>query len=147
MGEDLKDESRVEKVRKFFNKCPFLNKNNQIGIDFLNETIGEYVIESTPVSQIIEKYITGSSKRQDIYIFASHESYGQDMIQNILNSRFYEKVVDWIETENDKGNLPEIEGIESIEVLSTPYAAKTSENTARYEFEFKIIYICKGGNL
>lgn len=138
-------ESRIEKIREFFKNCPLLNENEKIGIDFLQETIGEYVIESTPVSQIVEKYVTGTSKRQDIFIFASRESYGEDEIQNILNSRFYEQVVNWIEKRNDEGILPEIEGIDSIEVISTPYAAKTSENTARYEFEFKIIYIVKGG--
>lgn len=145
MLDEKLEESRIEKVREFFNQCPLLNKDNQIGIDFLRQTIEEYVIESTPVSQIIEKYITGSSKRQDIFIFASRESYGPDTLQNILNSRFYEKIVSWIEEQNDNDILPEIEGIESIEVLSTPYASKTSESTARYEFEFKIIYNVKGG--
>lgn len=135
-----KYKSRIEKVKEFFETCPYLDKNSKFGVDFLDLGISDYVIESTPVTQIVEKYVTGKTKRQDIFVFGSKESFGEDIIQNIENSRVYQKIIDWVEEQNNKGILPDIEGIDEIEILSTPYANQDSENTAKYEFEFKIIY-------
>lgn len=134
------EKSRIEKVKEFFEKCPYLDENSKFGVDFLDLGISDYVIESTPVTQIIEKYITGKTKRQEIFIFGSKESFGQDVLENINNSRLYQKIIEWVEEQNEKQNLPLIDGIDSIEVISTPYANQDTKTTAKYEFEFKIIY-------
>lgn len=131
----------VGKLREYILKCPYLDKDGKIGVDYLGPNATEYVIETTPVSQIVEKYITGKAKKQNVFVFASREYFGPDTIQNMLNSTFYEKFASWIEKNNDEGILPDIKGIESIEVLSTPYAYSTDEHTARYQIQLKIEYI------
>ena len=61
-------------------------------------------------------------------------------IQNMLNTEFYEDFSNWIEENNFNGILPNIEGIETIECLSTGYAYQTGIDTARYQIQLRITY-------
>ena len=56
--------------------------------------------------RIIKRYVDGSSVRQFEFIFASRESYGQEVLQNIENSGFYEHFADWIEEKNKASEFP-----------------------------------------
>ena len=82
-----------------------------------------YSIEETPCNPIIKKYIDGSSIRQFEFIFASRESYGPDVLNNISNSGFYEDFANWIEEENIKGNLPDL-----------------NDKECRYQIQMRITY-------
>lgn len=137
--ENSEDKSMIEKIKDFIAKCHLL-KDEQINVDYLSNEISYYSIEVVPSERTLRKYLDGSEDRQLIFVFASRESYSEDVIQNILNSKFYEDFNDWIEEQNDKGILPNIEGIESIECTSPGYAFQTSEDTARYQIQMKILY-------
>ena len=56
------------------------------------------------------------------------------------NSKFYEDLYDLIELNNDKGILPDINGIESIECLNNGAILDATTNTARYSIQMKITY-------
>jgi hypothetical protein len=58
----------------------------------------------------------------------------------MLNTEFYEDFSNWIEEQDNEGNLPDIEGIESIECTSTGYAYQTGIDTARYQIQLRITY-------
>ena len=135
----MENKSMIEKIKDYISKCHLL-KDNQINVDYLSNDISEYSIEVVPAEKTIRKYLDGSEDRQLVFVFASRNSYGEDVIQNILNSKFYEDFNDWIEEQNDTGNLPEIDGIESIECTSPGYAFQTSESTARYQIQMRILY-------
>lgn len=130
----------IKAIKEYIEKYEHIEKG-RVNNDYLGEGPTEYSIEPTPIDPVIEEYIDGSGGRyQFAFVFASRESYGQDVIQNMLNSKFYEDFSNWIRSENKKGNLPNIEGIESIECTSTPYAYQTSIDTARYQMQMRIIY-------
>jgi hypothetical protein len=99
-----------------------------------------YSIEPTPISPTNTDFIDDSGIKQFAFIFASRESYGQETIQNMLNTEFYEDFSNWIEEQDNEGNLPDIEGIESIECTSTGYAYQTGIDTARYQIQLRITY-------
>lgn len=139
----------IKALRDYISQCPYLYEFNKgINIDYLDNNSTTYSIEEVPCEPIIKRYINGDTKRQYDFIFASRESYGADVFQNIENSGFYEDFSNWIEEQSVKGNLPSLEGNrESLEikVSTTGYAFQTDDNSARYQIQLKLIYFQKGG--
>ncbi|CUN37010.1 chloramphenicol resistance protein [Clostridium disporicum] len=139
----------IKSLRDYISQCPYLYEFNKgINIDYLDNNSTTYSIEEVPCEPIIKRYINGDTKRQYDFIFASRESYGADVFQNIENSGFYEDFSNWIEEQSVKGNLPSLEGNrESLEikVSTTGYAFQTDDNSARYQIQLKLIYFQKGG--
>ncbi len=139
----------IKELRDYISQCPYLYEFNKgINIDYLDNNSTTYSIEEVPCEPIIKRYINGDTKRQYDFIFASRESYGADVFQNIENSGFYEDFSRWIEEESSKGNLPSLEGNrESLEikVSTTGYAFQTDDNSARYQIQLKLIYFQEGG--
>ena len=97
----------------------------------------------------MKKYINGDSIRQYAFIFTSREPYGADVLTNIDNSGFYEKLADEIEKNNNNEILPLLDdGMESLEikVASTGYAFAVTEVTAQYQINLRLKYFKKGMN-
>lgn len=137
----------IKSLRDYISQCPYLYEFNKgINVDYLDNDSTTYSIEEVPCEPIIKRYINCDTKRQYDFIFASRESYGADVLQNIENSGFYEDFSRWIEEESSKGNLPILEGNrESLEikVSTTGYAFQTDDNSARYQIQLKLIYFQK----
>ena len=136
MSENKK--SIIKAIREYIEKCPYLHAG-KIGVDYLENEMA-YSIEPSPVSPKDTNFIDDTGIKQFAFIFASRESYGQETIQNILNTEFYEDFSNWIEENDMNGILPEIDGIETIECLSTGYAYQTGIDTARYQIQLRITY-------
>ena len=132
----------IESIRNFIAKCPLLKDGCLLNVDRLGDTEIEYTVDGEMTSPILKKYVDGSSLRQFNFIFASREKYGSDTLQNIANSGFYEDFADWIETQSDSGNLPELDEFripQYIEVLSGGYVFDTNDSTARYQIQLKFV--------
>lgn len=139
----------IDSIRTFIGTCPYLQRINgaiEVNVDFLPNDITTYSIEEVPIEPIVKKYIDGSTERQYAFIFASRESYGADVLQNISNSGFYEDFAEWLEQETLKGNLPILdEGKESlkIEATTTGDAFQMDVDKARYQIQCKLVYFQK----
>lgn len=131
------DKSRIEKIKDFINKCTLLT-GKKINTDYLNEKIESYSIDQTPSNPIITKYTDGESRNQLTFDFTVKVSF--NALENIKNSKFCEDLTEWIEKQNDIGNLPEIEGIVLIECTSPGYIIQTTETTAVYVIQMRIEY-------
>ncbi|EHR1329371.1 chloramphenicol resistance protein [Clostridium perfringens] len=137
----------IESIRNFIKKCPYLEEFEgvvRIGVDYLDKESTTYSIEKVPCNPIIKKYVDGSCKKQELFIFSSRESYGQDVFNNLENINFYEKFAEWIEEMNVKGELPLIDNrrkAEKLEVTSNGYAFQTDVDKAQYQIQLKLIYI------
>lgn len=138
LEKEEKKKSIIKAIREYIETCPYLH-NGKIGVDYLENEMA-YSIEPSPVSPVDTNFIDDSEIKQFAFIFASRESYGQETIQNMLNTEFYEDFSNWIEENNFNGVLPEVEGIETIECLSTGYAYQTGIDTARYQIQLRITY-------
>lgn len=130
--------SIIKAIRKYIKKCPYLH-DGKIGVDYLENEVA-YSIEPLPISPRDTDFIDDSGIKQFAFILASRESYGQETIQNILNTEFYEDFNNWIEENNFNDILPDVPGIESIECTSTGYAFQTGIDTARYQIQLRITY-------
>lgn len=131
--------SIVGHLRDYFLKCPFLY-GNKINVDYLGNESVEYSIEPVPATIYVEKYQDGSGIKQFVFVLASRNTYGADVVQNMINSKFYEDLSEWIEVQSEDENLPKVKGIESIECLTNGYAFQTGLTSARYQIQLRITY-------
>lgn len=134
----------IQAVREYMMSCPLLSEFNRgINVDFLEESIDSYTIEETPHEPILKRYVDGSSIRQYEFLFASRESYGPEVFQNLENNGFYEQFSEWIEEQNTLGNLPIMANSllpQKIECVTNGYAFQTDEDKARYQIQMRLTY-------
>lgn len=139
----------IDNIRKFIKSCPYLNDyvgatKPKINVDYLDDEVISYSIERVPADPIIETYIDGSKKKQEIFVFCSRESYGQDVFINLENINFYENFAKWIEKQNSLENFPLVDKgceVQKIEVSTNGYAFQTSEDKAQYQIQMRLIYL------
>ncbi len=135
-------DSIIQGVVDYVTKCPLLSKG-LIRVDNLGPKPIEYAIETLPVSPIVKQYVNGDSIRQYQFAINSREYYSIDMIQNIKNSAFYEKLADWFEEQNRIENFPDIgddKEVQSIELVTSGFLFGTDRKTARYQLAVRIEY-------
>ena len=134
----------IEEIRKYLINNKIIDDKYRINVDFLGENPTEFAIIPIMVNPIIKKYINGSSLRQFQFQLISCNYYGADVLQNMANSEFYEKLFSLIEENNNKKIFPSISGIESIECLDNGAILDATTNTARYSIQMKITYLKQG---
>lgn len=124
-------------------QCPLLENNRRINVDYLPNNPVEYSIDAIPSNTVIKRYTGGGAMKQFIFVFASKEYYGSDVLTNIENSGFYEDLSNWIETKSKRQELPKLsKGRESIdiEVLDSGYLFQADEDMARYQMQLRLTY-------
>lgn len=139
----------INSIRTFIRTCPHLQAFNgaiRVNVDYLPSETSTYSIEEVPVTPILKKYVDGSTQRQYAFIFTSRESYGDDVMQNISNSGFYENFMHWLEECSINENLPILEENKQaikIEATTTGYAFQTDVDRARYQIQCRLTYFQK----
>ena len=133
----------IESVREYIQNLSCLSTfNNAINVNYLSDDDNSFSIEEVPSQTILKKYVDGSSLRQYQFIFTSKEPYSEEILQNIDNSSFYEDFANEIEMKNFKGDLPLLDNLEarSIEVTSSPYCVRATEDKAIYQINLNLKY-------
>lgn len=137
------EDLRISKLRDYlFGVINTLTTNDeyQINADMLSKEIDNYSLNKIPVDPIIEQWITGYTKYQDVYSFRTRKAYSQDAINNLLNIGFFEAFEKLIKENNKNKILPDIDGIESIECLNCGTLNVADTNTATFDIQIQIIY-------
>ena len=139
-----KPKTIIESIRDFIKTCPYLpDYYDSIGVDYINDNVGGYMILQVPGDPVVKKYVNGNAKKQCIFTFASTEPYGADTLQNLENLGFYEKFAEWIDECNVNDTLPELsENKESLELeVETPgYLFDAKAEKAQYRIQCRLIY-------
>jgi len=139
----------VESIKEYIGTCPYLaNINDGININYLGENTVSYMIEELPREQILKKYIDGTSLRQYCFMFVSRDVCGQDVVQNIANSKFYENFAKWLELQSELNNLPVLDSgrvAQRIEALTSGYVFEKNLDKAQYKIECRLVYYQEGG--
>ena len=112
----------------------------QINANMLSKDINNYSLDKIPTESTVEQWITGTKVYRDVYSFRSRMAYSQDTINNLLNIGFFEIFENIINSNNNKGILPEIDGIQSIECLNSGSLNNATTNTAEFDIQIQIIY-------
>ena len=117
------------------------NSNYQINANMLSNEVGDYSLDKIPTNTEVENWIIGVVKRRDVYSFRSRKSYSQDTINNLKNIGFFEEFERKIKSNNDKGILPEIDNIESIECLNCGTMISNDDGkTGTFDIQIQITY-------
>ena len=136
-------ETRISKLRTYlFSIIDTLttDKSYQINANMLDNDINNYSLDKIPTSSTVEKWVNGVEIHRDVYSFRSRMAYSQDTINNLLNIGFFEKFESIIKSNNKKGILPEINGIQRIECLNCGTMNSADTNTAEFDIQLQITY-------
>jgi len=138
--------NNTEQLRLWFRGCPALSAENRFRVDYLAENPTEYSLYAVPSQINYQENVLGEQVPMPIqtvnYIFASRESYGADVEQNLANLGFYDEIVAWIIDQNSKHDFPRMSGgrITSIVPTLTAYPIKIGSDTARYQIQLRVTY-------
>ena len=116
------------------------NKKYQINANMLSNEPNNYSLDKIPTSSTVEEWITGTKVCRDVYSFRSRVGYSQDTIENLINVGFFEIFEKLISSNNEKGILPEIKGIQSIQCLNCGSMNNANTNTAEFDIQIQITY-------
>ena len=132
-----KQKSKIEYIKDFIEKCPLLKKG-KVNVDYIKDKPQSYSIEETPSEMVLNRFTDGGTRRQIQFDFSIQANFS--ILENIKNSKFCDDFLDWIEEENNKGNLPNIKGAEEIKG-NRGTILQTSETTAIYVIPLQFIYV------
>ena len=116
------------------------NKKYQINANMLSNEPNNYSLDKIPTSSTVYEWITGTKICRDVYSFRSRVGYSQDTIENLINVGFFEIFEKLISSNNEKGILPNIEGIQSIQCLNCGSMNNANTNTAEFDIQIQITY-------
>ena len=136
-------DTRISKLRTYlFSIIDTLttDKSYQINANMLDNDINNYSLDKIPTASTVSKWVNGVEIHRDVYSFRSRMAYSQDTINNLLNIGFFEKFESLIKSNNKKGVLPDIKGIESIECLNCGTMLSADTSTAEFDIQIQITY-------
>lgn len=134
---------RVTKLRMYLLKIIdtlLTDTNYQINANMLSIDPNNYSIDKIPTESVVETWITGEEIHRDVFSFRSRNNYSQDTLINLLNVGFFEVFESIINSNNKKGILPDIQGIESIRCLNCGSMNNATTNTAEFDIQIQITY-------
>lgn len=111
-----------------------------INADFLGDA-GDYSLDKIPTEISEEQWIIGTALNKDVYTFRSRKYYSADLMNNLNNIGFFEKFEQKIKSNNEEGELPDIDGIQSIECLNCGTLNSVDGDTATFDIQIRITYI------
>ena len=135
--------TRIKALKEYLHKVVsdlVTNKNFKINANMLSKNINNYSLDKIPTATTIEKWVNGIEIRKDVFSFRSRKEYSNDDIKNLQNIGFFENFESAIKSNNQKGVLPNIEGIESIECLNCGTMSSADNNTAEFDIQIQITY-------
>ncbi len=115
----------------------------QLNISYLSNEPDNYSLDKIPVQKEPSEYawIIGNFFDRDVYSFKSRMGYSADVISNIENIGFYETFEKIIDEKNERKELPDINGIQSIKCLNCGSMINANTNTADFDIQIQIEYV------
>ena len=112
----------------------------QLNANMLSADPNNYSIDKIPIEPQVQEWITGDVIRRDVYSFRSRNNYSQDTLNNLLNVGFFENFERIIASNNKRGILPDIDGIEEIKCLNCASMNNADTSTAEFDIQIEIDY-------
>lgn len=139
----------IDAVRDFFLKCPYIDKNSKLCIDFLSNNSTDYSIEPVPIKRKVEEYIDGGYREQFVFNLVCRFDWNDEIQNNINNSNFFEIISDWLDECTNNGILPQLDDEFmpiQIEALTSGYLFDVASEfkTARYQIQCRFLFEKEG---
>lgn len=140
----MNEELRIKKIIDYITTLiEELNSDYlQVNADWLGIEASNYSVDKVPVDSNMEKWIIPCFVKRDVYTLRTRENYSSDVINNLQNIGFFEKLERKINSNNSKGIRPKISGIESITCLTAGAlnSVDPSLKTAEFSIQVQITY-------
>lgn len=136
--------SIIESVREYFLKCPYLEDDVRLSIDFLGDQPLEYGIYTEPISPTIKKYVDGDELKQFGFIFTTRSHMSGDLVTQLENSAFFDNLIDWIQEMNYKKEFPDLEGDKyptKLEIITNGYLSSADVGSSQYQIQMRLVYM------
>lgn len=131
----------IDEIREYMAKCPYLKEYAELNIEYLADKVNTYSInENAGYNPIISEDIIGNQDRQFLFTFDSKLIWNQDIQNNIDNSKSYENIRNWLETNNKSAIFPNIKGIYEIGTTTNGYIFATNADEAIYRIQCYLKY-------
>lgn len=132
--------SEIGKIKNWIESCSLL-EGNTINVDYLKDDIYSYSIDRIPSNPIMKRTTDGTiEKRQITFDFTVQEPISSRAIDNLINSKFCEDLMEWVTEQNRIKNFPTIDGAFKIECTSPGYVLNKTDTTAIYIIQMKFEY-------
>lgn len=136
--------SIIESVREYFLKCPYLEDDVRLSVDFLGDQPLEYGIYTEPISPTIKKYVDGDELKQFGFIFTTRSHMSGDLVTQLENSAFFDNLIDWIQEMNYKKEFPELDGDKyptKLEIITNGYLSSADVGSSQYQIQMRLVYM------
>lgn len=136
--------SIIESVREYFLKCPYLEDDVRLSVDFLGDQPLEYGIYTEPISPTIKKYVDGDELKQFGFIFTTRSHMSGDLVTQLENSAFFDNLIEWIYEMNYKKEFPELEGNKyptKLEIITNGYLSSADIGSSQYQIQMRLVYM------
>ena len=133
----MAEKSKIELIRDFIETCPLL-KNGKVNVDYIKDKPQSYSIDETPATTVLIEYPDGGSRNQILFDFSIQASFSA--LENIKNSKFCDDFTEWIKEQDNKENLPKMDGICWIKCLGRGTILQTTDSTAIYVIPMQVVY-------
>ena len=133
----MEEKSKMELIKEFIETCPLLD-NGKVNLDFIDSEPQSYSIDETPVEPVLNEFRDGGRRLQIQFDFSIQSNFSD--LENIKNSKFCDDFMKWIYEQNQKDNLPKIDGVDWIKCLGRGTIERTTETTAIYIIPMQVAY-------
>ena len=136
----------IESLVEYFKACPKISAlSNSVQVNFLEEKGNSFSIEPIATNPVISNYIGGGGERQYSFSLAVKFNYSNEARMNIEKSGFFEELEEWLETQNQTGNLPTLDSgkvAEEIQITSNGFLFGVTQDMkyGRYELQCRLLY-------
>ncbi len=135
------EKAMIDKVREYMAKCPYLDEYAELNVEYLVDKVKAYSInENAGYNPVISEDIIGNRDMQFLFTFDSKLRWNEDIQNNIDNSKTFENIRDWLETNNKNETYPDIKGIYEIGATTNGYIFATNTNEAIYRIQCYLKY-------
>lgn len=138
-------EYRITKIKEYMMQLIDEMTNSKdylINANSLSKNIGDYSLDKIPTQPEVDNWIISASENRDVFSFRSRRGYSQKVVDNLANIGFFEDLEKKIKSNNDKGVLPEIKGIQSIKCLSCgTFLTNDDGDSSIFDITIEVAYI------
>ena len=131
-----------ESLRAWLLTCPLL-EGQRLNANYLGAEPLEFALFEVPMAEQVAYYLDGTSIRQKAVAIAALQDYSPDLLEQLAASGFWSELEEWIEEQNDLGELPDLgerRTADSVKVSASHYVLYTSAQTARYQIQLLLTY-------
>lgn len=130
----------IESIRDYFMECPLFRDGN-VNPDYLRL---EMTLSIDPLSEktTYKRYVDGSCLKQFLFSITSQQAFTGADRKVIAESGFFQYFEEWIEENNRKDILPELEKYTpaEMEVVKSGYLFQEDTDLGRYQIQLRLIY-------